>query len=114
MHKDHDHWVVMADDHWREYLPTMYKEMQAEKSLVKYLHQAAKSTARDMDAMIDAGQTYDQAWEIARSRYLLLTPEPEPEDEELKENLRRSHQMMLDSLEDQEVISQAFSGPEEE
>ena len=92
----------------------MYKEMQAEGSLVKHLHQASKNTAKDMDAMIDAGQSYDQAWEIARSRYLLLKPEPEPEDEELNENLRRSHQMMLDKIEDQEVISQAFSDLEEE
>jgi hypothetical protein len=74
---------LMAEKHWREFRPRMVKELEAKGRLQETLLEAEEKTK---DAMYDltmklmkqgltAQQAHDQAWEMLREEYILLTPE---------------------------------------
>ena len=74
---------LMAEKHWREFRPRMVKELEAKGKLQDTLLEAEEKTK---DAMYDltmklmkqgltAQQAHDQAWEMLREEYILLTPE---------------------------------------
>jgi uncharacterized protein YggE len=73
----------MAEIHWREYRPKMVKELEARGQLQGMLADAERKTKEEMaDLRIKlmkegktAQQAHDQAWEIVRERYILLSPE---------------------------------------
>jgi hypothetical protein len=74
---------LMAEKHWREHRPRMVAEMERTGTLQQMLLEAEEKTKDDMDAirrhLIQHGQTpqqaHDQAWEMVREKYILLSPE---------------------------------------
>ncbi len=74
---------LMAEKHWREFRPRMVKELEMKGRLQEALLEAEEKTK---DAMYDltmklmkqgstAQQAHDQAWEMLREEFILLTPE---------------------------------------
>ena len=74
---------LMAEKHWREFRPRMVKELEAHGRLQEALLEAEEKTkdemydltARLMAQGLTAQQAHDQAWEMVREEYILLTPE---------------------------------------
>lgn len=74
----------MAETHWREHRPRMVAELEAENRLRTALIDAQEQTTADMERLtrqfIKQGSTpqhaHDQAWELVREKYILLSPEP--------------------------------------
>lgn len=73
----------MAEKHWREYRPKMVRELEAKGLLHQMLLEAEEKTKDEMDALmrqlrqqgLTAQQAHDQAWEMVRERYILLSSE---------------------------------------
>ena len=73
----------MAEKHWREFLPTMVRELEAKGLLHQMLLEAEEKTKDEMDTLmrelrqqgLTAQQAHDQAWEMVREKYILLSPE---------------------------------------
>ena len=73
----------MAEKHWREFRPKMVQEMEARGLLQQMLLEAEEKTKDEMDMLmrdlrqqgLTAQQAHDQAWEMVRERYILLSPE---------------------------------------
>ena len=74
-------WRSLADSHWQEHRPTMYRELVKAGKLQSALKEAAEATEREMDELMDAGFQYHNAWEAVRQTYLLL-PQEEGLDED--------------------------------
>jgi hypothetical protein len=75
---------LMAEAHWREFLPMTVRELEARGGLREALLEAQERTLDEMEAITErleqengltAQQAHDQAWEIIRERYILLPPE---------------------------------------
>jgi hypothetical protein len=75
---------LMAEEHWREHLPKMVQELEANGQLREMLLEAEEKTKDEMeqvtrDLMTQQNYTPDQAeraaWEIVRERYILVPPE---------------------------------------
>ena len=74
---------LMAEKHWREFLPKMVAEMEATSRLHTLLLEAEEKTEAEMDHLrrqlmrqgLTAQQAHDQAWEMVRERYIFLPPE---------------------------------------
>jgi len=73
----------MAERHWREFLPKLVAELEANGRLHSQLLKAEEQTDEDLDSMrrhliqqgLTAQQAHDRAWEMVRERYLFLPPE---------------------------------------
>ena len=74
---------LMAEKHWREFLPRMVKDLEAHGRLqgalveeeVETKDEMYDLTTRLMAQGLTAQQAHDQAWEMVREEYILLTPE---------------------------------------
>ena len=74
---------LMAEKHWREFLPKMVRELEARDRLQEALLEAEEKTKDEMYDLtmrlmaqgLTAQQAHDQAWEMVRQEYILLTPE---------------------------------------
>ena len=74
---------LMAEKHWREFRPRMVKELEAHGRLQVALLEAEEKTKDEMYDLttrlmaqgLTAQQAHDQAWEMVREEYILLTPE---------------------------------------
>ena len=74
---------LMAEKHWRQYLPKMVAELEANGQLQAMLLEAEEKTEADLDRirrqLIQWGQSplqaHVQAWEMVRQHYILLPPE---------------------------------------
>ena len=75
---------LMAERHWREFRPTMVKELEAQGKLREALFEAQETTLDEMEALtrilekeqhLTPQQAHDQAWETIREKYILLPPE---------------------------------------
>ena len=74
---------LMAEKHWREFLPRMVKNLEAHGRLQEALLEAEEKTKDEMTTLrmelmqrgSTAQQAHDQAWEMVRQEYILLTPE---------------------------------------
>ncbi len=75
---------LMAERHWREFRPTMVREMEARGSLTEALFEAQEMTIEEMETLtrqfeteqnMTPQQAHDRAWETIRERYILLPPE---------------------------------------
>jgi hypothetical protein len=73
----------MAEKHWREFLPSMVRELE-QKGLLHQMLLEAEEMTKDEMAMLrtqlikqgaTAQQAHDQAWEMVREKYILLPPE---------------------------------------
>jgi len=74
---------LMAEKHWREFRPRMVKELEAKGRLQEALLEAEEKskdamyvlTLKLMKQGLTAQQAHDQAWEMLREEFILLTPE---------------------------------------
>ena len=73
---------LMAEKHWREFLPKMVTELEAKGRLHGMLLEAEEKTDEELDRIrrqlmhqgLTAQQAHDRAWEIVRTRYIFLPP----------------------------------------
>ena len=74
---------LMAEKHWREFLPRMVADLKAKSQLHSMLLEAEEKTEMELDQVrrqlmrqgLTAQQAHDQAWETVREKYIFLTPE---------------------------------------
>jgi formate dehydrogenase maturation protein FdhE len=74
---------LLAEKHWREFLPKMVAELEAKGRLHEMLCTAQQQTATELDRIcrqlmgqgLTAQQAHHTAWEIVRERYIFLPPE---------------------------------------
>ena len=74
---------LMAEKHWREFLPKMVAELEASGQLHAMLLTAEEATEAELDQLrrqlmqqgLTAPQASRQAWETVRDRYIFLPPE---------------------------------------
>jgi hypothetical protein len=74
---------LMAEKHWREFLPNRVAVLKVKGQLHELLLEAEEKTGEEMDRirrqLIQQGwttqQAHDSAWEIVRNRYIFLPPE---------------------------------------
>ena len=71
-----ENWVRDARAHWKEFLPSRYKEFEEAGVLDEALQEAAKLTYREVASLENAGLSSQEAWERTRGEYLFLPPEP--------------------------------------
>ncbi|MDQ6706614.1 MAG: hypothetical protein M3Z85_11630 [Acidobacteriota bacterium] len=78
---------LLAERHWREFLPRMVREMEAKCTLMEALFDAQEMTLDEMETLtrqleteqrLTPQQAHDQAWEMIREKYILLPPEKNP------------------------------------
>lgn len=71
---------LMAEMHWRTFLPVMVAELEAKGELQEALFEAQEQTKEEQGELyqdlrkkgLTAQQADSQAWEVVRERYLLL------------------------------------------
>lgn len=76
---------MMAERHWREFLPRMVAELEAQGRLKEALFEAQETTKDEQEELyqqflkqgLSEDQADRQAWEMVRDRYVLLPPEEE-------------------------------------
>ncbi len=76
---------MMAERHWREFLPELVRKLEAENRLEEALIEAQErtidemieTTARLRKQGLDPQQAQNTAWEMIREQYILLPPESE-------------------------------------
>lgn len=75
---------LMAERHWREFLPQMVARLEAEGRLTEALWEAQEMTLEEMETLtrklereqaMTVGQAQAAAWELVREKYILLPPE---------------------------------------
>ncbi len=75
---------LMAERHWREFLPKMVHQMEAKGSLMEALFDAQETTIDEMETLtrqleteqqMTPQQAHEQAWEMIREKYILLPEE---------------------------------------
>ena len=75
---------LMAERHWREFLPRMAARLDAEGRLTEALWEAQETTLEEMETLtrrmekeqaMTPGQAQATAWEFVREKYILLPPE---------------------------------------
>ncbi len=67
---------LMAERHWREFLPGMLARLEAEGRLMEALWEAQETTLEEMETLtrrMEKAQA--MAWELVREKYILLPPE---------------------------------------
>ena len=76
-----------AMNHWRDWLPVMYADLNQRNQLVTTAARAAKKAAKEIRQLMEAGARLDEAEEVVLPKYILLPPE-ESDDEEYDEEER--------------------------
>ncbi len=79
---------LMAERHWREFRPKMVRALEARGQLTETLFEAQETTKSEMENLrtefrrqgLTEQQAHDQAWEIVRTKYILLKPEETDND----------------------------------
>ena len=75
---------LMAEKHWREFLPKMVAQMEAKGRLMEALWEAQETTLDEMETLtrqlereqrMTPEQAQVTAWELIREKYILLPPE---------------------------------------
>ncbi len=75
---------LMAERHWREFLPKMVARMETEGRLMAALVEAQETTLEEMESLtrklereeaMMPEQAQAAAWELVREKYILLPPE---------------------------------------
>ena len=76
-------YILLAERHWRIWLPRLVAELEHQGLLMAKLCEAAEQTAKDSAQLrlhflqqgLTPNQAAQRAWEIVRERYLFLPPE---------------------------------------
>ena len=64
-----------AIEHWREFLPSQYKQLKANGTLNQEALQAAEMTLDAMATLVEQGMPAEAAWEMVREQYLFKPEE---------------------------------------
>ena len=83
-------WIEMGRKHWKEHLPTRYRELKQAGTLDQALNDAAEQTYREVSALEENGFSPDEAWQMTRETYLL----PPAEGSEPRATSSISHDAM--------------------
>lgn len=70
----------MAEKHWKEHRPKMYRELQKKGKLNQALKLANDQTSDQMCNLIQKGLQEHEAWEIVGPQYILLPSEDDMPD----------------------------------
>lgn len=62
--------------HWREFLPTLVADLEAEGRLEIAIAEAVHNTEQAVHLEMEAGADFGTAWETCRNMWAFLTPEP--------------------------------------
>lgn len=76
MAQQHAIWKAQALAHWKEFRPQTVKRLQASGTLDSSLDEAAQSTSQEMQALMNQGATWDEAWQAVRENHLFPHEEP--------------------------------------
>jgi hypothetical protein len=76
-------YTLLAERHWRSWLPRLVAELERTGRLRAKLQEAVERTVTDSEALrqhflqqgLTPNQAQQRAWEIVRERYLFLPPE---------------------------------------
>ena len=75
---------LMAERHWREFLPRMVARLETEGRLMAALVEAQETTLGELETLtrrmekeqaMTPAQAQAEAWELVREKYILLPPE---------------------------------------
>ena len=66
----HANWIAQAKEHWKEFQPTRFKELQKSGQLLQALTAAADQTQKELETLMAQGFRYAEAWEMIREDYL--------------------------------------------
>ena len=72
-------WVQQAKDHWKQYNPKMYRDLEKKGLLHDRAVRAAEQTQDDLISMVRNGYDHDTAWQEVRHRYLFPPSEEQTE-----------------------------------
>ena len=93
-------YIAMARKHWKEWLPERVRELKEEGNLEQELMIAGMNAQDRVLELMQQGFKAHEAEEVALSEYILLPPEPPPEDdweaEEIAEMEREYRAMRRD------------------
>ena len=70
-------WINQARSHWKENRPKLYQSLKKQGALEPMLKQAAEQTYQQVSQLEEAGYQPDEAFQMARERYLFPPGEPE-------------------------------------
>jgi len=71
-----DSWAQQAIQHWKEFRPSLYRELKSTGKLDEAAQNASDQTEQDIeDLVLKHGMPYQDAWEAVRERYLFLPSE---------------------------------------
>ncbi|NLP64208.1 hypothetical protein [Paraburkholderia sacchari] len=65
----------LALDHWRKWLPKMYREMRKDGTLNAEAQKASKEAAAQVASLMEAGYQKHEAEAVVLPEYILLPPE---------------------------------------
>jgi len=74
--------IEMGREHWKEYLPQKYQDLETNGTLDQELSAAAEMTLQAMQVDQEAGYSQFEAWEANREHHLILPAEDDPEEDE--------------------------------
>lgn len=96
--------AAKARRHWKEWLPNRTAELMASGQFEPAVRAAAQRAQQEKRQLMQAGFQEHEADERVLKEYILLTPEPDAEedDEELMEKERRYQEMMREQQEIEE------------
>ncbi|NLE01615.1 MAG: hypothetical protein GX640_17260 [Fibrobacter sp.] len=67
----------VAENHWKTFLPQLYRKLQEEGALEKELLAASKRASEKISTLIEQGLRPQEAREIVLQEEILLSPEPQ-------------------------------------
>jgi hypothetical protein len=73
----------MALRHWKEFLPSLYEELQERGDLMKEAELAASKTLDEIVELREQGYQLHEAEEVVLPKYILLTPSQQDDWEDL-------------------------------
>lgn len=90
--------AAKARQHWEEWLPNKTAELKLDGAWMEASEAAAQQALDLIAQLVTQGYRAHEAEEVALKQYILLTPEPPPEDDwqeiELAEKERAYQDMM--------------------
>ena len=78
--------IELGRNHWREYLPKKYRQLQQMHQLEPSLRAAAQMTLKEMEDDRAVGYSQYEAWEKDREHFLLLPEEYDPQANQLPDS----------------------------
>lgn len=65
---------LLAEEHWKKHLPTLYAGLKEEGKLHQALYEAQEKAKSEMGNLMDRGYEWGMAWEIVAPKYIHLDP----------------------------------------